>query len=187
MSNEEFVIFIKKNWISVGCAVLSILIGLVIYYRSDELPQAEVVLAAKAQQGALLAANIEDSAQLKEQHAAIVASNAVIADRMIRVGQLAENLQYFYRLESETATKLNDPHQNPWAPPLKNAAKTNFTLVNFSISAQGDYPQVLDLLRRLEDGEHYGRVNACNIHPVVTTLRGGPVVMTLSLDLMAIE
>jgi hypothetical protein len=186
MTNEETLLFLRKNTISVSCAVVSILIGLVIYYRSDALPQAEADLAAKAHQGELLAANIEDSAQLKEQHAAMVASNNTISDRMIKVGQLAENLQYFYRLESETATKLTDPRQTPWTPPAKNAPKTNFEVVNFAVTATGEYPQVIDLLRKLEDGEHYSRIVTCNIHPV-SPMRGGPIAMALSLDLLAIE
>jgi hypothetical protein len=105
---------------------------------------------------------------------------------MIRVGQLAENLQYFYRLESETGTKLTDPRQNAWTPPAKNAAKTNFTIVNFNLTAQGDYGQILDLLRKLEDGEHYCRVNTLNMRPV-SVLRGGPVTISVTFDLLAIE
>jgi hypothetical protein len=186
MTNEEFMAFLKKNVISVSCAVASVLIALVIYYRSDSLPDAEKELADQASKGELLAANIEDSAQLKEQHASLVASNNAIADRMIRVGQLAENLQYFYRLESETGTRLTDPRQNPWSPPGKNAAKSNYTTVNFALSATGDYGQIIDLLRKLEDGEHYCRINTCTIRPSGLA-RGSPITMTVSLDLMAIE
>jgi hypothetical protein len=186
MTNEETTLFLRKNVISVACVIVSILIGIALYYRSDALPDAEKVLADKSQQGELLAANIEDSAQLREQHAALVASNAAIADRMIRVGQLAENLQYFYRLEGETSTKLTDPRQNAWTPPAKNAPKTNYTVVNFNISAQGEYAQVLDLLRKLEDGEHYCRINTCILRPVAPQ-RGGPVTISVSFDLLAIE
>ena len=59
-------------------------------------------------------------------------------------------------------------------------------MANFALSAQGDYSQVLDLLRKLEDGEHYCRINTCNLRPAAV-VRGGPITMTLSLDLMAIE
>jgi len=186
MTNEELMLFLKKNIISVSCVVVSILIGITLYYRSDALPDAEKILADKAQEGELLAANIEDSAQLKEQHVAIVSSNAAIDDRMIRVNQLAENYQYMYRLESETGTKLTDPRQNAWTPPAKNAVKTNFTIVNFNLTAQGEYAQILDLLRRLEDGEHYCRVNTLNLR-AVSVNRGGPVTMAITFDLLAIE
>jgi len=184
MSNEEVLLFLRKNVISVACALLSIAMGVTWYMRSDLLPEAEKVLTDKQKQGELLAANIEDSNQLKEQFTAIAASNEAITNRMIRVGQLAENQQYFYRLESETNTKLADLRQIPWTPPGKTAPKTSFTPVGFGLTAQGDYPQLMDLLRRLETGEHYCRVITCTLHPL-TEMRGGQLGMTLNIELMA--
>jgi hypothetical protein len=183
MSNEELAAFLRKNVISVACVALSLGIGFVLYYRNDNLPDAEKVLQARTQEGELLAANIEDAHDLKEQYAALVAANAAIADRTIKVGQLAENMQYFYRLESDTGTKLSDPRQLGWNPPAKNAPKTNFTQIGFALTAQGDYGQVLDLLRKLESGEHYCRVINLTLRPA-GEIRGGPVVMNLSLELL---
>ncbi len=187
MNNEELVAFLRKNVILVSCIVASLGIGLLLYYRNDELPDAEKVLGERQKEGELLAANIEDSADLKEQHAALVASNEAITERMIHVGQLAENTGYFYRLESDTGTKLSDPHQTPWNPPAKSAAKTNFTAIGFTLSAQGDYAQLIDLLRKLENGEHYCRITTCSLRPVGTDTRGGPLLMTLSLELMGVQ
>jgi hypothetical protein len=183
MSNEEFIAFIKKNVIPVACVLASIAIGLVLYFRSDALPEAEKVLAQKTQEGELFAANIEDAEHLPEQQKAILASNDDIENRMIRVGQLAENLQYFYQLESDTGTKLT-PVQVPWNPPPKAAAKTNFTTVSFTLTAQGEYRQLVDLLRKLENGEHYCRIDTCSMRPL-SEVRGGPLTMSLSLELLA--
>ena len=44
MSNEELINFLRKNVISVACALVSIGIGIAIYMRSDLLPEAEKVL-----------------------------------------------------------------------------------------------------------------------------------------------
>jgi hypothetical protein len=187
MSNEELIAFLRKNAVAVGCVVASLAIGVTIYLRSDLLPEAEKVFAQNAQKAALLAANIEDSQQLKEQHTALAASNQTISDRMIRVGQLAENLQYFYRLESDTGAKLTDLRQVPQPAPLtKNAPKTAFSPVGFAVTAQGTYPQLMDLLRRLEGGEHYCRVLTCSVHPVAEQ-RGGAIQMALSLELLGIQ
>jgi hypothetical protein len=189
MSNEEVVAFLRKNVIPVVCVLVSIAIAITLYYRSDVLPDAEKVLAQKTQQGVLLAANIEDANQppsLKDQHAAIVASNEAITARMVKVGQLAENLQYFYQLESATGAKLT-PVQIPVPTLDKKAPKTFFTPVEFTLSAQGDYAQLIDMLRRLEEGEHYCRVLTCNFRPVATDMRGGPMLMTLSLQLLGTE
>jgi hypothetical protein len=186
MTNAELVAFLRKNVICVSCVIVSIAIGVTIYLRSDLLPEANKVLAEKSQQGELIGANIEDSHQLKEQYTALVAANQAIANRMIRVGQLAENLQYFYRLESETNTKITDPRQIAWTPPPKNAPKTAYTPVGFALTAQGTYVQLLDLLRRLENGEHYCRVITCNLRPN-DERRGGPLVITLSIELLGIQ
>jgi len=183
MSNEEVLAFLRKNVISVTCVAVSIGIGFVLYYRNDNLPDAEKVLQSRTQEGELLAANIEDAHDLKEQHAALVAANAAISDRMIRVGQLAENMQYLYRLESDTSTKLSDPRQLSWNPPPKNSPKTNFTAIGFGLTAQGDYNQVLDLLRKLENGEHYCRVISLNLRPQ-SEMRGGPMLLSLTFELL---
>jgi hypothetical protein len=185
MTTGDLVAFLRKNTISVVCAAVSLLIGFLLYYRSDMLPDARGVLEQKQKQGELLAANIEDSGQLKEQHAALVAANEAIADRMIHIDQLAENTGYFYRLESETGTKLADPRQVPWTAGPKTAPKTNFTFVAFTITATGSYPQLCDFLRKLENGEHYCRVDTLSIKPV-TNVRGSLLTMNLNLDLMAI-
>lgn len=185
MSNEELMAFLRKNSIVVACVAMIAAISFVLYYRSDKLPEAEKVLNEKTQQGQLLQANKEDANQLKEQYAALVADNEAIASRMIHAGQLADNMQYFYKLESETNTKLSDPRQNAVVL-AKNAPKTTFIPVGFSLTAQGDYPQLIDLLRRVENGEHYSRIITCNLKPV-TEIRGGPLVMSVSLELLGTQ
>jgi hypothetical protein len=186
MTGADLIAFIRKNLIAVICAVVSILIGFTLYYRIDALPDAEKVLSDKTKEGELIAANIEDSNQLREQHTAIVAANAIIDGRMIHVGQLAENLEYFYKLESDTKAKLTDLRPQPWTPPAKNAAKTNYTAVGFALTAQGDYPELMELLRKLETGEHYCRVISCDLKPL-GEIRGGPLSMNLNVELMAVQ
>jgi hypothetical protein len=186
MTNQELLAFARKNVISVSCVAASIAIGATIYQRSDLLPDAEKVLSERSKQGALIQANIEDSHQLSEQHAALVAANQAMANRMIHVGQVAENLQYFFKLESDTGTKMTDPRPLAWTPPAKNAPKTSYTPVGFAFTAQGTYVQIMDLLRRLENGEHYCRVIACNLRPAGEQ-RGSPLTITMSIELLGIQ
>jgi hypothetical protein len=187
MTTPEILAFIRKNALCVGCLVVSVALGVTWYLRSSLLPDAETVLAEKSKQGELIRANIEDAHQLKEQYTAIVDANQAIANRMIHVGQLAENLQYFYRLESETGTKLmGDPRQLAWTPPARGAAKTSYTPVGFNFVVQGSYKQLIDLLRRLENGEHYCRVISCNLHPFQEQ-RGSPLQVSLSIELLGIQ
>lgn len=184
MSNEELTAFLKKNLIAVVCVLISIGVGLALYLRSDLLPEAEKKFGEDAEKAALLAANIQNMEQLKEQHGSIVASNQKMVDRMIRVGQLAENLQYFYRIESDTNAKLTDLRQNPWYPPGRGASKTVYKVVSFNVTAQGTYSQLMDMLRRVESGEHYCRVTSFGMRPT-GDIRGSAITMNLSLELLA--
>jgi hypothetical protein len=187
MTNQDLIAFVRKNALCVACLAVSVALGVTWYLRSGQLPEAETVLAAKSKQGELIRANIEDAHQLKEQYAAIVDANQTIANRMIHVGQLAENQQFFYRLESETGTKLmGDPRQIAWTAPTKGAAKTTYTPVGFNFVVQGTYKQVIDLLRRLENGDHYCRVISCNLHPYQEQ-RGSVLQLSLSIELLGIQ
>lgn len=183
MSNEELIAFLKKNVIAVACVAVCLAVAAGLYFRNDLLPEAEKTFSENAEKAALLAANIENMEQLKDQRAAIGSANQAMQDRMIRVGQLAENLQYFYKLESDTNAKLTDLRQNPLPPAGRNAAKTNFIAIGFSLTAQGSYAQLMDLLRRIEGGEHYCRILTCNVHPT-SEGRGGALTMVLSLELL---
>jgi hypothetical protein len=187
MSNQELLAFMRKNAICVACVAVSLGIGATLYLRSGLLPDEEKVLADTSKEGELIAANIEDSHQLKEQYSALVQANEAIANRMIHVGQIAENYQYFYRLESATGTKLaGDPRQIAWVPPAKTAPKTSYTPVGFTVAAQGTYVQLIDFIRRLENGEHYCRIISCNLRPVAEQ-RSSQLTLSLSIELMGIQ
>ena len=60
--------------------------------------------------------------------------------------------------------KLVELRQNATrAPQGKNAPKTLFTGVNFSVSVEGDYAAVVDFLRRLDNGTHFARVLTASV------------------------
>lgn len=161
MNTEQLVAFIKKNPISTGCALLSVILGLLLYLTSDSVPEAKTQLADLTTQEEKLTANIEYSARLPEQYAALVDANKAIAGRMVKPNQLALNLQYFYKLESDTGLKLTEVHQNP--PPPAKGPKPTYLPVGFGLAVDGDYSQVIDILRRLENGPHFCRIDAVTV------------------------
>ena len=180
MTNEQLIAFIKKNPISVGCAVLSIAIILALYFRRDLKSELDALLAEKTALGERYATNIKNSAQLDEDYNLVSAANKEIDTRAIRINQLGTNSQFFYKLEGETGVKLIDFRQT-----TQSATKTKnaFTPVAFAVSAQGDWQQLLHFLRLLESGAHYCRVNSASINANATA-RNGPMTLTLALDLL---
>lgn len=183
MSGDDLKVLVKKHPVSVGCGLLSLALAAGIYFRGGEIPDSDADLAARTADAERFATNIKNSAQLKEQLEALVAANKEIDARIIRAGQLGINNQYFFKLESETGTKLVDFRQAPLQP--VKGAKTVFTPVPFNVSVQGTLPQLFEFLHRLESGAHYCRVigATCGIAPAN---RGGPMTLALNLELLGL-
>jgi hypothetical protein len=157
MTNQQLAALVRKHPVVVAGVALALAFAAASYFRHDGIAEAEGQRDAKNAEADRLALNIKHAAQLNDQVAALVSAREAIEPRLIRPAELAKNLQYFYKLESETGTKLVELRQN--APPsTRPPQKTIFNPVSFSLTVEGDYPSVLTFLRRLEGGAHYCRV-----------------------------
>jgi len=188
ISNEQLVAVLKKNPV-VSVAVL-ICVGLAAahYFRSDLIAAAATRVEEQTKEGQRLAANIKNSAQLPEQLARVSAATKEVDSRLVRVGSLANNLQYFYKLEADTGVKLIDLRQ---ITDPGRAAKTGRIPVSFALTLHGEYPQVLDYLRRVESGSHFCRVRTANVIPFdagagSSGLRSDAAKLTLNLELLGV-
>jgi hypothetical protein len=181
MTNQELIAFLRKNPVGVVCAVLGIALAVVIYLRAGEVPAAEAELAQRTSEADRYAANIKNAAQLKEQYEALVAATEEIDSRLVRASQLGVNNQYFFKLESETGTKLVDFRQGGLL--AAKGAKTNFSPVAFTVSIQGELPQLMHFLHLLESGTHYFRVQSATCLPAGAATRG-LLTLTLNLELL---
>lgn len=198
LSNEQAVAMVKKNPLITICVVLSLALIAGIYFRSDQIPNATSDLQKKSAEGQRLALNIKNAAQIGEQVQTLTDANKEVDARLVRVGQLASNLQYFYKLEAETGVKLVDLRQMPSAPRTgKEKDKMNFYQpVTFNLTVQGPYAQVFDFLRRLESGTHYCCIATATFSPAASgngeansgagtgLLRSDTVSMMLNLELL---
>lgn len=180
-SNEQVVGLIRKNPISVSCGVLTVALLGALYFRKDLQAEAQVQLEQNTTEAERLAANLKNSAQLKEQVDALLASEKEVDARMIRAGQLTTNRQYFYKLESELGVKLLDLRQSSGA---KKEVKAGYVPTSFALNVQGEYNQLLTFLRRLESGPHYCRVLTASTS--APPERKGPMVLTLNLELLGL-
>jgi hypothetical protein len=180
LSTSGLTTFIKKNPIGVSCALVSVLLLGLLYFRSDRGEELQTLLDQKTAEASKLAANVKNSAQLKEQYERVLTAKTEIETRLMRADELLMNQQYFYKLESDSGVKLLDnPRQSSGA---KKDAKNAYQATAFSLNVQGDYKQLLTFLRRLENGTRYCRVLSatCNSSPE----RGTMLVMSLNLELL---
>lgn len=183
MTNQELFAFIRKNPIGIGCGVLSLVLAGATYWRGDEIPDVSTELEQKSTDAARYEANLKASGSLQEQYDALVAVNKAVDARIMRAGQFSKNLQYFYDLESETGVKLTtDPRTSPPGP--KKDPKATFITVPWALSVQGSLPQLLNFLRRLENGTHFCRVNTVSL--VGSPDRNAPLTLNITLDLLGL-
>lgn len=179
-TGKSIVATFKKHPVGFGCVLLCLLMIAAIYHRRAAIPERELALEERTAEGNRLSQNIRNSAQLKEQHDALVETNAEIDDRAVRLASLATNQAYFYTLETETGIKLLDLRQLTPAATARGATAGKHLRVPFAVSVQGDYAKVMNFLRRLESGHHFCRINAASLNGAAE------VTLTLSLELLGL-
>jgi hypothetical protein len=183
MTNEELISFVRKNPISLGCGVLSLALAGASYWRNSQVPESEAELTQKSSEGERYAANLKNANLLKEQHEALVLANKAIDGRIIRASQLGRNLQYFYKLESETGVKLTtDPRQSQ--PVAKKDPKAAYLSIPYALSVQGDLAQLLSFIRRLENGTHFCRILTISLGSAAD--RNAPLNVSITLELLGL-
>lgn len=185
MSNVNFVDLIRRNPLRIACGVLSLMAVVGTYLAYTWLEDTGKDLEQKRTQGELLAANVRNSAQLNEHLDALTAAGAKIQGRLVQADELATNLQYFYRLETESGVKLIDLRQTTTGEPAKATTKGKkpSPSVGFALSLEGDYASLIDWLRRLENGPYFCRVMTAGVGAPLPD-RTAPLVLTLTLELL---
>lgn len=187
MTNAELAAFVRRNPISFGCGVAAVLCVVAGYFVSGERAGIFEQLETKNREAARLSANLKNAAQLPEHLAALEEARGKIEGRLIVPDELAKNLQYFYRLESDTGVELIEIRQNATVPagPAKGrkGPPLAYSRTTFSVSLRGPYENVLSYLRQLESGAHFCRVISASIDPL-TIDRTGPVKLALTVEIL---
>jgi len=171
---------VKKYPILVVSGIVSVLLLTILYVRSDlsDIQQAE--LDRLTAEGNRYRANIANSAQLKEQLDFLVQANNAVKERAFKAESMALNLQYFYRLESETGVKYLDLRPGTRNEPGKAPKSTGtYIPLSYVVNVQGDFAQVITFLKRLDQGVYF-----CQINSAQATSNGSSVTLNLNLDLL---
>ena len=184
MTSEEALQFLKRNPVGVAGVAVALAMGGWIYYRGDEGTALEEELSRRQADALRLGNNVKYAVQLNEQLAALQAANKEIDAKVVRAGQVGANTQFFYQLESETGVKLKDLRPGTVPAPAKGA-KSPFVPVPFSLSAEGSYSQLLELLRRLESGPRYARIVTASFSGSLAN-RNTPLTLSLSVELLGL-
>jgi Tfp pilus assembly protein PilO len=165
MTADDFKVMAKKHPISVVCGVIAIVCAVVLYFRSDKIDEDKSLYDDTAKSAKAILTNVSNSQGLPQQTEAIQHAVKELDSRLIRGSQLAINLQYFYRLESETSVKLVDVHQGG-SGQARGAGKSSYTAIPFAVNIQGNFKQVLDFIQRVQNGPRIARFNSVSFTKV---------------------
>lgn len=152
------------------------------YWRSTVAAEAQARLNDREAEANRLADNIRNGQKLDAQLTELTGVNQKIRLQLVDPADVATNQQYFYKLESDTGTKLLELRQGTT---IKGKSGQSFSSIPYAVTVQGEYLQILSFLRRLESGSRFCRINAANV--AVREWYEGPggstPVLTMSVNL----
>ncbi len=154
MTFADIIARVKKQPVGFAFGLICLLSGGWLYFRSGEIDKLQADYEAKSSERAIIVSNVGIAKNLPEQVTEMQGFTKELEGRLVRAGQLAVNLQYFYKLEAENEVKLLDVRQNP----IPKSAKGPFVGIPYNVNVQGSYKQVMAFLQRLENGRHYCRI-----------------------------
>ena len=163
IDSKAFVEFCRRNVLLSACVGSSLVLLGFLYLRLDEPDRLQTALDERAGHLRKLKANITNSNQLDNHVRDLAAVNQDIAQNALRVGDLAQNLKVFYELEAKTGVKLIDVRPSTLAPPGKDAGPGSYATIDFAVTIQGEYEQLLEFVRQLEGGRQFCRLSQANI------------------------
>lgn len=182
ITGKSIVSYSKKHPVGVASLALCVALLGLLYYRSSAASELQVRLDDVTAVGERLKANISNSAQLNNQLKLVDEAVASISERTVRPDELAQNLQYFYKLENDTHVELIELRQlSPVYPPGQNNPRPMFISQPFSVGVAGSFSSVMKFLRSLENGEHFCRVNSASFRPA----GADRVTLSLAIELLA--
>ncbi len=183
MTGADLITLLKKHPLSAGALLVCVICGALIYLRGGEITGRTQRSDEKTAEAAKVQANVANAAGLPGQTEALQASVKELESRLVRSNQIALNLQYFYRMESETGVKILDVRQNN-VPSGRNAAKAAYVGVPYSISVQGTFAGTLLFLKKIETGRHITRfLGATYTKAGGSDVSDASALMTLSINL----
>lgn len=185
MTGADLTAFAKKHPLGVICLIIALACGAALYFRADVISVSQAEYEAKSSEAAKMISNVKNAPGLEEQVAEMQELGKELDARLMKAGQLAVNLQYFYKLEADHGVKFQDVRQTTRAA-RAGAPKTIFTPVPFTLSVEGDYAQLVKFLGALQNGRHLCRINSAvfNKPNAAANSENSKITLALNLELL---
>lgn len=176
MNGAQLLALIRRYPLVVVCSLLTVGLGITSYYLWQQRQELATGHDTVRRNGEDVLLSLSSLPRVSSELASVKEATEFIDANLIKEGDLAENLGYFYQLETISKVKLVQVNQLSSQPSNDNP----FVAIPFSLRATGSYRQVMRFIRELETGPRLCRVQAY-------TFTGGSddrVQLDLSLDML---
>jgi len=200
LTSKDLILLFKKQPVGVTCGLVSLALLATLYFRWDAVDELETLRDGRKDQAELLANNLNAARatgglpSLQDQYNALGAANKAIEARAVKPANNIRNIQYFSGLEDAAGVKdAGSPKQNGMNVLVAGVAgkvppPTTYGGLGFALYVQGDFRELVDLLRRVERGQHYSRIVAASISGTAAEgEQSTKLTLQLSVDLLALR
>lgn len=171
---QRFLSLARRNPVlvlSIATIVLSGTASWFLWQRSQSLAG---VHSEVQRSGEAMLQSLSSHARITTEIARVTEALDYIDAHLINEADLAQNLGYFYEIESVSRIKFSQASQMSAQP---QAAGAPYQAVPFNLRTTGSYRQLLRVLRELENGPRLLRVSSFNLDAA----SGNPEALTLDL------
>lgn len=162
MNSQDIINKLKLFPVASIAASVTIILILAIYFRGLSHESQQSRHGQALQKWAQIEENVFKSSVNLETH--LESAKKVSQDvtkRLVRSSELAQNYQYFFRLEASSHVKIRSLQQQPSAPRPPAKAKAEgatpplFSRIGYTMNATGDFHEMLAFLHGIEHGPHF--------------------------------
>lgn len=163
------------------CGAIAFVCLVAFYFRVDLLSDLEARRNEVLDQRSQMDLNLVAGSSLQEHVVEMRSRFAALEERVVQPSELANNMNYFYQLESSTGVGLADLRQNVTSD--KPAPKKQLGGVSYSVSLTGTFAQIIGYFDELENGSRYYRLRSFSLQRG-RELNQSIVALSLNLELL---
>ncbi|HKB56718.1 MAG TPA: type 4a pilus biogenesis protein PilO [Lacunisphaera sp.] len=164
----------RRNPLMVTCVTLIVLLGVANYFLWQRQAALSLHHDRVRQDGEATLAALAGHNRIIAQLTTVQEALAIIDKNLVVEAELADNLSYFYQMETVSRARLGLLNQLSSQPPPEGVP---YKPVPFSLRVSGTYFQVMSFLRELENGPRLLRIKNYNFS------RADATTNTLAMDL----
>ena len=152
---SRLVALVRRYTLVSSCLALIVLLAVANYFLRESQTALTTSHDTVRRNGEDMLLSLSGLPRVSTEYASVKEATDFIDANLIREGELAENLGYFYQLETLSKVHITQLGQLSSQP---GAADAPYIAIPFSIRATGTYRQVLRFIHELESGPRLCRV-----------------------------